>query len=89
MDTTETVFYPVSSFHAYQFDAIISAIELAEIPLQIEFFVFIGDAFNVLVPCQYVEQARKIASQIEIGKMIYDRSVAIAKYNTAKSKAQI
>lgn len=85
MDAIETVFYPVSSFHDYQFDAIISAIELAEIPLQIEFFVSaFGDAFNLFIPQQYIEQAVGIAREIETSGVIYDKSVAIEKYHTAR-----
>lgn len=76
----------LSSFHDYQFDAIISAIEAEEIPYQLEFFVHIGGAFNLFVAKQYLEQATQITTGIEIGKRTYNKSVAIAKYNAAKSK---
>ena len=76
-----------SSFRDYQFDAIISAIEAAEIPYQLEFFGYRNDAFNLFVAKQYIDQVMQITTEIETGETIYNKSVAIAKYNAAKSQA--
>lgn len=84
MATTD--FQMVSSFHDYQFDAIISAIEVAEIPYQLEFFDYMGGSFNLFVPKQYIDKVVEIATKIETGKTVYNTLLAIAKYHTAKSK---
>jgi hypothetical protein len=77
----------VADFHAYQFDAIISAIEHAQIPYQPEFFFYISDAFRLFVSPATLEKARDITQGIENGRCVYDESIALAKYNSRKNQA--
>ncbi|MDQ2096786.1 MAG: hypothetical protein QQW96_03965 [Tychonema bourrellyi B0820] len=77
----------LSSFRDYQFDAIISAIEAAEIPYRLEFSGRRNfEWFNLFVAEQYIDQTVQISTEIEAGETIYDRPLSIAKYNAAKSK---
>jgi|JFJP01.1.fsa_nt_gi hypothetical protein len=86
MTANVTDFQMISSFHDYQFDAIISAIEVAEIPYQLEFFDYRGGAFNLFVAKQYIDKVVEITTKIETGETVYNTPLAIAKYHTAKSK---
>ena len=76
-----------SSFRDYQFDAVISAIEATEIPYRLEFSGRRNfEWFNLFVAEQYIDQVVQIVTEIETGETIYDRPLAIAKYNAAKSQ---
>ena len=86
--TNVSDFKMVSSFNNYQFDAIISAIEAAEIPYQIEFFDYMGGSFNLLVAEEYIYKTVEIQLTIETGKTIYNRPLAIEKYNAARLLTQ-
>ena len=88
MPTSATDLELFSSFHDYQFDAIISAIKAAEIPYQLEFSGRRNfEWFNLFVAKQYIDEVIDIVIGIETGETIYNKLVAIAKYNTAKSQA--
>jgi len=86
MDSQENVtgLVPVSDFYGYQFDAIISAIEQAKIPHQIEFFIYRKEAFRVFVSPENLARTADITIAIEKSTSAYDEAIAIAKYNSYK-----
>lgn len=79
----------VSDFYAYQFDAIISAIEQAQIPYQIEFFFYIKEAFRVFVSQENLETTRDIFQKIEKSGVIYDGAIALERYNSCKIQEEV
>lgn len=55
----------VSDFYAGQHEAIETGLKQAQIPYQIEFYVYRNGAFRVYVPEEYLEVARKLCQLIE------------------------
>ncbi|MEG5043464.1 hypothetical protein [Microcoleus sp. B4-C1] len=75
----------VSDFFAYQFDAIISAIEKAKILHQIQLFMHpTKPAFRLFVPETFFEETANITIAIEKSGICYDETIALAKYNFFK-----
>jgi hypothetical protein len=79
----------VSDFYGCQFDAIISAIEQAQIPYQLELFDYIKEAFRVFVFLENLETTKDICHKIEESGVIYDESIALDRYNFCKLQEEV
>ncbi len=55
----------VSDFYGYQHEPIESALKNAQIPYQLEFYVYRNGAFRVYVSEQYLEAARELCNSSE------------------------
>ena len=58
-------FITLSDFYSHHREPIESALKNAQIPHQIEFYVYRNVAFRLYVPAEHLETARKLCMAIE------------------------